>query len=133
MIIGIGVDLVKISRVAEIAGRWNERFLDRVFTPAERAYCLRHKFPHIRLSARFAVKEATLKALGIGFRMGIRWKEIETINNAAGKPEVILRGRTREIADQQGVSEALVSITHDHEYSIAQVILTDEARSKAAG
>lgn len=126
MIIGIGVDLVKIARVAAIAGRWDERFLDRVFTPAEREYCFRHKFPHTRLSARFAVKEATLKALGIGFRMGVRWKEIETINDADGKPEVILWGRTREIADQQGVSSAMVSITHDEDYSIAQVILTDE-------
>ncbi|MBI3803194.1 MAG: holo-ACP synthase [Nitrospirae bacterium] len=121
--IGIGVDLVKISRIQEISARWGDRFLDRVFTPAEQAYCLRRKFPPVHLSARFAVKEAILKALGTGLRMGTRWKEIETINNPAGKPEVRMSGRTRELADAQQVEEVFASITHDHDYSIAQVIL----------
>ncbi len=126
MIIGIGVDLVKISRVQEMKERWGSRFLDRVFTSVEQEYCLGRKFPHIHLSARFAVKEAVLKALGTGLRMGTRWKEIETVNNPAGKPEVRLWGTTRRIADRQGVSRVFSTITHDHDYSIAQVILAGE-------
>ena len=125
-ITGVGIDLVKISRVETMTRRWERRFLDRVFTPAEQAYSLRHKFPHIRLSARFAVKEAVLKALGIGLRMGIRWTEIETINDPAGKPEVRLSGQTRRIADRQNISYIFATITHDHDYSIAQVIVASE-------
>jgi holo-[acyl-carrier protein] synthase len=123
MIVGIGVDLVKISRIHEMTERWGTRFLDRVFTPTEQAYCLRRKFPPTHLSARFAVKEAMLKALGTGLRMGTRWTEIETVNNAAGKPEVKLSGRTGQLAAEKKVSEIFASITHDHDYSIAQVLL----------
>ncbi|HZR46346.1 MAG TPA: holo-ACP synthase [Candidatus Manganitrophaceae bacterium] len=122
-IVGIGVDLVKISRIQEMTERWGPRFLDRVFTPTEQAYCLRRKFPPIHLSARFAVKEAILKALGTGLRMGTRWTEIETVNNPAGKPEVKLRGRTGELAAEKNVSEIFATITHDTDYSIAQVLL----------
>lgn len=123
IVVGIGVDLVKISRIEEMIDRWGARFLNRVFTPIEQAYCLRRKSPHIHLSARFAVKEATLKALGTGLRMGTRWTEIETVNNPAGKPEVKVSGRTRELAEAKNVLEILTSITHDHDYSIAQVVL----------
>ncbi len=122
-IVGIGVDLVKISRIQSMRTQWGTRFLDRVFTPAEQAYCLHRRAPHIHLSARFAVKEAILKALGTGLRMGTRWREIETVNNPAGKPEVRLSGRTRELADERNVADIFASITHDHDYSIAQVIL----------
>lgn len=134
-IIGIGVDLVKISRIREMAERWGPRFLDRVFTPGEQAYCLRRKFPPVHLSARFAVKEAMLKALGTGLRMGTRWKEIETVNNPAGKPEVKLSGTTGRLAEEKNVSKIFASISHDHDYSIAQVLLegpegTSPARNK---
>lgn len=127
-IIGIGVDLVKISRIQEMTERWGSRFLDRVFTPTEQTYCLRRKFPPVHLSARFAVKEAILKALGTGLRMGTRWTEIETINNAAGKPEVKLWGRTGELAAGKNVSEIFATITHDSDYSIAQVLLQGPQR-----
>jgi holo-[acyl-carrier protein] synthase len=123
MIVGIGVDLVKISRIHEMKERWGPRFLDRVFTPTEQAYCLQRKFPPIHLSARFAVKEAILKALGTGLRMGTKWREIETINNASGKPEVKLWGRTGELAAEKNVSEIFATISHDSDYSIAQVLL----------
>ncbi len=125
-IVGIGIDLVKISRIEEMMARWEDRFLDRVFTPTEQAYCLDRKAPHIHLSARFAVKEAILKALGTGLRMGTKWREIETVNNRSGKPEVKLWGRTRELADARNVADVFASITHDHDYSIAQVILVGE-------
>lgn len=123
MIVGTGVDLVKISRIQEMTARWGSRFLDRVFTPTEQAYCLRRKLPAIHLSARFAVKEAMLKALGTGLRMGTKWKEIETVNNESGKPEVLLSGRTGQLAAGKNVQEIFASITHDSDYSIAQILL----------
>ncbi len=122
-ILGIGIDLVRISRLEKMTKRWGNRFLDRVFTPSERAYCLQHKRPHIHFSARFAVKEAAMKALGTGLRDGIRWKEIETRNALNGKPEVSITGKTRRLADTQNVSRIFASMTHDHDYAIAQVIL----------
>jgi holo-[acyl-carrier protein] synthase len=122
-IVGIGIDLVKISRLEEVTERWGNRFLDRVFTTSERAYCLQRKRPHIHFSSRFAVKEAAMKALGTGLGDGIRWKEIETLNNSNGKPEVRMSGKTRQIAKAQKVSGIFVSMTHDQDYAIAQVIL----------
>ncbi|HIE64288.1 MAG: holo-ACP synthase [Nitrospira sp.] len=122
-IVGIGIDLVKISRLEEITQRWGDRFLNRVFTPSERDYCLQHKRPHIHFSARFAVKEAALKALGTGLREGIRWKDVETVNDPNGKPELRMYGKTRRLAEAQKVSKVFTSMTHDHDYAIAQVIL----------
>ncbi|MFQ5780235.1 MAG: holo-ACP synthase [Nitrospiria bacterium] len=122
-IVGIGIDLVKISRIEEMTQRWGDRFLDRVFTPAERAYCHLRKRPHIHYAARFAVKEAMLKALGTGLRGGVRWKEIETIRTPTGKPEVRVSGKTRQLAEEERVSQIFASITHDDDYAVGQVIL----------
>ena len=132
-IVGIGIDLVKISRIQEMMERWGPRFLDRVFTPTEQAYCLRHRFPPVHLSARFAVKEAILKALGTGLRMGTKWKEIETVNNPAGKPEVKLWGTTGQLAAEKNVSKIFATITHDHDYAIAQVLLQGPEKAAPQG
>ncbi|MFQ5580466.1 MAG: holo-ACP synthase [Nitrospiria bacterium] len=129
-IVGTGIDLVKISRVEEITHRWGMRFLDRVFTASERDDCLRRKRPHIHFSARFAVKEAALKALGTGLREGIRWKEIETRNTPEGKPEVRISGEMRRLADAQKVSGIFASMTHDQDYAIAQVILEQDGKNE---
>lgn len=129
-IVGIGIDLVKISRLEEMTKRWGDRFLDRVFTASERAYCLQRKRPHIHFSARFAVKEATMKALGTGLREGIRWKEIETRNAPDGKPEVRMSGKTRQLAEAQKVSGIFASMTHDHDYAIGQVILEQKGSNE---
>jgi holo-[acyl-carrier protein] synthase len=123
MIMGIGIDLVKSSRLQAIVERWGEAFLCRVFTPSEISYCLKRKKSHQPLSARFAVKEAVLKALGMGVRMGIRWKDIETTNDPLGKPVVRLSGQTRKIAKEKQVTDILVTLSHEEEYSIAQVVL----------
>ncbi len=122
-IIGIGIDLVKISRMEKIRARWHQHFLDRVFTAREQHYCLQYHLPHIHFSGRFAIKEALLKALGTGLRGGIRWIDIEVANNQTGKPLVQLTAQARKYADDMGVKQILSSISHDHDYAIAQVIL----------
>ncbi len=123
MIVGIGIDLVKISRMQTITQRWGAPFLDRLFTPEEQTYCLRHTVPPIHLAGRFAVKEALLKALGTGLRHGIQWREIETGQTAHGAPDVRLSGAARRLADARHVQQVLVSISHDPDYAVAQVIL----------
>lgn len=134
MIMGIGIDLVKISRVQEMLSRWGDRFVNRVFTPSEIAYAQNKKNQHIplqaasRFSARFAAKEAALKALGIGLQMGVYFREIEIIPDPFGKPVMIFSGKVQQIAREQRVSDIFVSLSHDGDYAIAQVILTDENR-----
>jgi len=123
MIIGTGIDLVEISRMQEMLTRWGDRFLNRIFTPSEIASVQKKKYQHISLSGLFAVKEAVLKALGIGLQMGVRFQEIETSHNALGKPVTTLSGKVQEIAQEKQVSELFVSISHDGNYAIAQVLL----------
>ncbi len=126
MIIGIGIDLVQTARIQTILVRWGGRFTDRIFTPNEVAYAIKYKEPHLPFSARFAVKEAVLKALGVGLQRGVNLREIETINDSLGKPVVRLSGVTEKIALEKRVSTIFVSISHENDYAIAQVILTDE-------
>lgn len=127
-IVGIGIDLVKVSRMEKIRERWQQAFLDRVFTVGEQGYCLQYLKSYVHFAGRFAVKEALLKAIGTGLREGIRWTEIETLNIDAGKPLIQLSGQARQSADHLGVNRILGSISHDHDYAIAQVIL--EGRQK---
>lgn len=122
-VIGIGIDMVEVSRIEELIEHWGPRFLDKIFTPEEQQTCMHRRFPHIHFSGRFAIKEAMLKALGTGLRSGLRWKDISTINNRLGKPTVQLFGRVRERADQMGVSTIFSSISHEQDYAIAQVLL----------
>jgi holo-[acyl-carrier protein] synthase len=144
MIIGIGIDLVRISRIQEMLKRWEDRFLNRVFTPSEIVSAQKKKSQHIpsqgshpsqaafRLSGLFAVKEAVLKGLGIGFQMGVGWQEIETWHNNLGKPVTTLSGKVQQIAREQGVSEIFVSLSHEGDYAIAQVILTGSGTETCA-
>jgi len=125
-IIGVGIDLVKISRVEGMIRRWGLGFLGKVFTENEQRDCLSQKGKAQYFAGRFAVKEAFLKALGTGMRKGMRWKAIETQRDAFGKPVLKLSGQVRSFADEQGVREVLTSISHDHDYAIAQVMLQGE-------
>ena len=127
-VIGIGIDLVRISRIETILRRWETGFLNRVFTLREQRDCLQCHAPHRHLSGRFAVKEALLKALGTGLRDGIRWQEIETLRTPLGKPVVTLTGAALRRAEALGASEVLASISHDHDYAIGQVVLQGRAR-----
>ena len=126
MIIGIGLDLVQITRVHEMAERWRDRFLERVYTDAERRDCYRRKHPHASLAGRFAVKEAVLKALGTGWTGGIRWIDIQVLNDPSGKPVATVTGRVRALMQEAGVTAIHVSLAHDGDYAIAEAVLTRE-------
>jgi holo-[acyl-carrier protein] synthase len=124
MIVGIGVDLVKIKRIEKIVGRHGERFLKRVFGPEEVVYAQRRKQSAIHLACRFAAKEAVSKAFGTGFNGEFGFAEITVHNNDAGKPGIILSGKAKKKAQQLGVSSIHLSLSHDSDYAIAQVVLT---------
>ncbi len=121
----VGVDLVEISRVARALERYGERFLRRVFTPAEVIYS---RARPSELAARFAAKEAVSKALGVGMRIlapdGIGWQEVEVLGDWRGRPEIYLRGWAAERSAQLGLSRWAVSLSHAQDYAIAVVIAT---------
>jgi holo-[acyl-carrier protein] synthase len=127
MIIGIGVDLVKINRI-EKAGNSHPGFLDRVFTQKELDYCSRQKFPAQHLAARFASKEAVLKAFGTGMSAGMKWTDIEVLHGGGGGPVVNLTGAAKDLADLKGVKQVLLSYSHDEGYAVAQAVLVGSAR-----
>ena len=120
---GIGIDLAKIPRMRRVVERWDERFLRRVFTDEEIAYCRRRRDPIPHFAARFAAKEAALKALGTGLRMGVRWRDLEVRRERGEAPTMVLSGRCRAIALAKGARRVLVSLTHDGDYAVAQVML----------
>ncbi len=117
-----GVDLVACDRIARIWHDHGERFLARVFTPDERAYCLACKDPVIRLSGRFAAKEAVMKLLGTGWRGGVDWTDIETLPDPLGRPLVTLRCKTADLARALGIEHILLSISHSGGYALASAI-----------
>jgi len=126
MIIGIGIDLIEVSRIESALSRWGSKFENRVFSEKEMLYCNSKKDRAQRLACRFAAKEAMLKALGIGWRYGTDWKEIEVVNDELGKPLICLSGRTKELSQQMGVKNIFLSITSTDNYGAAQVVLVSE-------
>lgn len=123
MIYGIGIDLVKVKRIGEALERWGERFQNKVFTPGEIGYCLQKKSPSPNFAARFAAKEAFVKALGIGIRRGVHWKDVEVQRGSLGKPVLKINGRAVEICQKERIGGLFLSLTHDGEYSGAVVVL----------
>jgi holo-[acyl-carrier protein] synthase len=122
-IIAHGIDLVDCDRLAASVERLGEKFLDRVFTPTEQAYCMTRRKGRIQsLAGRFAVKEAVLKVLGTGWAKGIAWTDIEVRNEASGQPVAHLAGRCREIADEMGIVEIHISISHIQTHAIGSAI-----------
>ena len=119
-----GVDIIEISRVSQVLERYSQRFLDRVFTRGEIEYC-RGRAPN--LAARFAAKEATMKALGTGVR-GVGWKDIEVVRAESGAPGIRLHGRAEQRAQRLGVRETSLSMSHSHEYAVAFVVMQREAQ-----
>ena len=122
MILGTGVDIAETSRIERSLERHGERFSQRVFTPAEIAYCEKFKNRAERYAARFAAKEAAFKALGTGWREGIRWLDVEVVHLPSGKPELVLSGKALEIAREMRVTRMSVSISHSDRYVVALVI-----------
>jgi holo-[acyl-carrier protein] synthase len=114
------------SRVEQALQKHGERFARRVCTPAEIMYCEKFKNPAERFAARFAAKEAAFKALGTGWREGVRWVDVEITHAPSGKPELILRGRAEEIARHLKVTRTAVSISHSDHYVVAQVIFESD-------
>lgn len=123
MIVGSGIDLIEISRIQQSMERFGKRFLDRVYTAAEQAYCLRKRNAAESLAARFAAKEAGAKALGTGISRGVSWLEIEVVREPSGRPTIRFHGRAAEIAAQMGVANVALSITHTATLSMASVVV----------
>ncbi len=126
MIVGIGVDLVKIDRIAK-AGRNHPSFLERVFTERERLYCSKQKFPEQHYAGRFAAKEAMLKAIGTGWSAGVKWTDMEVLHGEGGGPVAQVSGRVKDLMDLKGVKQILLSYSHDEGYAVAQVVLVDSS------
>ena len=123
MIISIGIDIIEVRRVRETIER-TPRFAERVFTEAERAYCeSRGAVAAQHYAARFAAKEAALKALQTGWSGGIAWQDIEVTAKESGAPIVLFHGRARELYEQSGATAAHLSIAHTSEHAVAQVLL----------
>jgi holo-[acyl-carrier protein] synthase len=125
-IAGIGVDLVSIPRMREMIDRWQDRFLRRVFTEGEIAYCRARFDPAPHFAARFAAKEAGFKALGTGLQLGVRWRELEVRRERTQAPTLVLSGQSREIGLGKGGSRMLLSLTHEGDYALAQAMLVDD-------
>ena len=125
MIIGLGVDIAEVQRIREAIEGRGQRFLDRVFTPNEIAYCERFRNKFERYAGRFAAKEAAMKALGTGWRRGVRWLDFEVIREQSGRPSIALAGEAAKIAAQLGVNRISLSITHTESEALAQVIFED--------
>jgi len=125
MILGLGTDLVAIARVETVLSRHQGRFLDRVFTEREQAECLGRARPARHLAARLAAKEAMMKALGTGWGLGVRWRDVEVRSEGGTPPTLRLCGVARERADARGIRQAIVSLSHEGDYAMAVVVATD--------
>ena len=125
MIIGTGVDICEVHRIAESISRFGQRFLERVFTQAEIRYCQSKKNSVERFAARFAAKEAAMKALGTGLSRGVTWTSIEVAHAPEGRPILQLAGKTSEIAKRLGVKRISLSVTHTESTAMAVVIFED--------
>ncbi len=126
MILGIGVDLCEVERIEAAIVRHGERFLTRLYTPEERAYCDSKPNRMERFAGRFAAKEAAMKALGTGWSRGVTWRDFEVARAASGQPVILLHGSARKIADKLGVGRALVTITHTKSMAMAQVVMESD-------
>src|SRR6516164_7323582 len=122
MIIGMGIDVAEVGRIRDVIESQTERFLRRVYTANEAAYCEQFKNKYERYAGRFAAKEAAMKALGTGWSRGVRWVDVEVVRQRGGRPKVKLHGEAGEIAGRMGVKNISLSITHTSEQAFAQVI-----------
>jgi holo-[acyl-carrier protein] synthase len=122
MIKGMGIDTIELDRIARIFGEYKDRFLDRIYSPEEKAYALGFADPVPRLAARFAAKEACMKALGTGWNLGVRWQDIIVVNNAMGKPELTLRGEAGKFLTKLSADRIHLSLTHSKTHATAIVI-----------
>ena len=123
MIVGTGIDIAEVPRIAESIERFGERFLRRVFTEEEIRYCDSKTNRVERYAARFAAKEAAMKALGTGWNRGVRWRDIEVLRQPGSRPTIKFHGVAAEFAAKLGTKNVALSISHTPELAIANVIL----------
>ena len=123
MILGSGIDLVEVDRIETARERHGERFLDRIFHPAETAYCLSHKIPGPFLAARFAAKEAISKAFGTGIGAQLGWRDMEIGRKDSGEPFVILHGKGLELLARRGARCVHITLSHTGKHATAAAIL----------
>ena len=122
-ILGLGTDLARTERFRRFLVEGKAALIERLFTPGERGYSLAKADPAPHLAARFAAKEAGMKAFGLGWRDGLAWHDFEVVPDALGKPDLVLGGRAAELAAERGVSRVHLSYSHDGDYAVATVIL----------
>jgi holo-[acyl-carrier protein] synthase len=125
MIVGLGLDIAEIDRIEAAIVRHGAPILERLFTPSEVAYCESYKNRFERYAGRFAAKEAAMKALGTGWRHGVRWRDIEVTREPSGKPTLRLDGMARSFAERLSVKYISITITHSGNFALAQVIFED--------
>ena len=121
MILGIGLDLCEVGRIRRLLEKDRARFVRRVYRESEIAYCDARRRPEIHYAARFAAKEAFLKALGRGWRLG--WTQVEVVRSASGKPDLLLTGKAAEAAARRGVRQVHLTLTHTPETAAAVIVL----------
>ncbi len=121
-LIGIGTDIIEVARIGEMIEKHDELFLRRVYTPLEIEYCGGRKSALQHYAGRWAAKEAALKALGTGWSRGIKWTDMEVSNLMGGKPELRIHGVASDIAEEMGIQEMQISISHCQSYAVAYVI-----------
>ena len=125
-LIGIGIDVVEVSRIKSSLDEFGEKFLTRIFTEIEREYCEKQKRPELHLAARFAAKEAIAKAFGTGIGKDVGWLDMEILRRPSGEPEVRLTGSAMGLAKSRGVSRVMVSLTHAKHYAAANAVIMGE-------
>lgn len=123
MIRGIGVDIVKVDRIEKAVERWGHRFLKRIFTAAEIERCQKRARPAQCLALRFAAKEAFAKALGLGMRKGLRWRDIEVVHDNFGKPDLLLHNQAQRLLETVEASRTWLSLSDERESALAVVVL----------
>ena len=123
MIVGTGIDITEVPRIRETIERFGQRFLQRVFTEGEIRYCESKANRFERYAARFAAKEAGMKAIGTGWNFGVRWRDVEVARKPGGRPTLRFHGKAAEFAAKLGATNVALSLTHTREQAMAQVIL----------
>lgn len=126
-IFGIGIDVVEIDRIEESIEKFGDKFLDRIFTPSERAYCDSQKRPHVNYAARFAVKEAVAKSFGTGIGKHLSFLDMEILREPSGEPKVVFFGEGEKFAKENKIVSVKISLTHAKLYAAANAIAMSAA------
>jgi holo-[acyl-carrier protein] synthase len=132
-VLGVGVDLVENARIQHSLDRFGERFLHRIFTAGEIAYCQSMKFPERHFAARFAAKEAVSKAFGTGIGRAMGWKEIDVHRKPSGEPFVVLAGGAQKLGAERGVTAVWITLSHTEHHAMAMIVLESEGGSASGG